>query len=266
MRADPGHTALVQHDDAVGMADRADALRHDQAGRVAQLARQTGAEAGIGAVIQRGERIIKDEDLRLAGQCARDGKALLLAAGDVCARLCDRRIELAGQLVHKFRGLRQRERALHGLVVLRGAAFAEQHIAAHVARKHNGPLRHITDAVVERIEAVAADILPVDEHLPLRCVIEAGRKADKRRFAAAGRADEGDGLALVCAEAHMLEHVAGRRRIAERDIAEFHGPLLRGFGRFSLMQGDRRIEHLVDADGRDLRHRQQNENHDEHHK
>ena len=80
VRADPGHTALVQHDDAVGMADRADALRHDQAGRVAQLARQTGAEAGIGAVIQRGERIIKDEDLRLAGQCARDGKALLLAA------------------------------------------------------------------------------------------------------------------------------------------------------------------------------------------
>ena len=64
----------------------------------------------------------------------------------------------------------------------------------------------------------------------------------------------------------MLEHVAGRRRIAERDIAEFHGPLLRGFGRFSLMQGDRRIEHLVDADGRDLRHRQQNEDHDEHHK
>ena len=89
MRALSGDPALVEHDDAVGVADGADALGDDQLGHAGAGLFQRVAQRAVGLVVQRGEGIVEDEDLRPAADGAGDGQPLLLPAGEVRAALRD---------------------------------------------------------------------------------------------------------------------------------------------------------------------------------
>ena len=65
MGALPHDVAIIEHQDLIGVHDGRDALGDDHDGGVVQLMGQSRAQRGIGLVIERGETVIKDEDLRI---------------------------------------------------------------------------------------------------------------------------------------------------------------------------------------------------------
>ena len=67
MGANTNGSAMIQHYDLVSVANSANTLRHYHQGSAAQLAGQSGPQPGVGLIIQRRKRIIKNQYLRLAG-------------------------------------------------------------------------------------------------------------------------------------------------------------------------------------------------------
>ena len=87
MRAESGNFAAVEHEDLIGITDGADALGDDDLRRAGKLLRKPLAERRVGLIVQRGERIVENQNFRRSCQRPRDGKPLLLPAGDVPAKL-----------------------------------------------------------------------------------------------------------------------------------------------------------------------------------
>ena len=167
--------------------------------------------------------------------------------------------------VHEFRRLRKRERVLKRGAVLLSAAFAEEHVVADGAGEEHGLLRDIAEPVIQRVEGVIPDVDAVHKDLALRRVVEARDQTDQRGLAAAGRADDGQRLAVLHAEADMAQLVCRRMRIAEGDIPEFNGPAGAALPDGAFADGGAAVEHLVDTLRRDLRLRHEHEDHDQHH-
>ena len=102
MRSHAGYFSVFQHDNLVRVPDRADALRHDQPGRTRALLIERLAQGAVGLIIQRGERVVENDDLRFSRHRAGDGEALLLAAREVGAALRDKIVIFFGQRFDKF--------------------------------------------------------------------------------------------------------------------------------------------------------------------
>ena len=132
MRADANGFAAVEHDYLVCVAYRADALRDDYFCRSAELPVQLRAERRVGLVVERGERVVKDQYLRIPRQRAGDREPLLLAAGDVAPELGDAVLLAVGQLIDKFTRLRDVYRLRRVAVA---AALAEEDVVADAAGK-----------------------------------------------------------------------------------------------------------------------------------
>ena len=100
MRAESGNFAAVEHEDLIGITDGADALGDDDLRRAGKLLRKPLAERRVGLIVQRGERIVENQNFRRSCQRTRDGKPLLLPAGDVPAKLGDGMCGLFGCLLY----------------------------------------------------------------------------------------------------------------------------------------------------------------------
>src|SRR5437764_8572594 len=88
---------LVQDDDLVDVAQRAQPMR-DREHRAPLDQRLQGMhDLGFGLHVQAGRRLIQDQDRRVAQDGARDGQALPLAAGEVLALLAHPRLVALGQ-------------------------------------------------------------------------------------------------------------------------------------------------------------------------
>ena len=265
MRSHADDLAAVENEDLFGVADRADALGDDDLRHIMQLPVQTLAQLRVRPVIERRERIVKDQNFRLSRQRAGDGKALLLPAGHVAAELLDLVVRALRQLIHKLLCLRKRNGALKVFAVASGSALAEEYVVAHRSREENGLLRDIAELIVERIEGIVLHVHAVDEHRALRRVVKAGDELDERCLAAAGRADDRERFAAVYLEINVRQRVSGGVGVAERNVSELHRSGLRAGLDAALADGGFAVEHLVDALRGHLRLRQQHEDHGEHH-
>ena len=110
MRADPDRATLVEHDDAVRVLHRADPLCDDQARRARKVGFEALSQRRVGAVVEGGERVVEDQDLRLSRERPRDRQPLLLPAGQVCAALRDLAVKSVRKRVDKVLRLRKRQR------------------------------------------------------------------------------------------------------------------------------------------------------------
>ena len=81
--------SVIEHNDAVGILHRADALRDDDLRRVGNVGRERLLDLRIRARVDGARRVVEDEHLRLFQQRTGDTQALLLAAGNVRAALLD---------------------------------------------------------------------------------------------------------------------------------------------------------------------------------
>ena len=82
--------AIVHQEDDVAVFDGEDALGDDEFRHVRDLVAEILADDGIGVGIDRGGRIVEDENLRALKQGAGDAEPLLLTAGDVGPAFVDR--------------------------------------------------------------------------------------------------------------------------------------------------------------------------------
>ena len=152
--------------------------------------------------IERARRLVKQQHFRLHGQCPRDGHALLLSAGELgrpgvdIRRHADLRQVLHGDLLSLLAAALERRDLPGNAVVERG------HVVEQVeALEHHANLR----AVLDEVEVLGRDVLPVVEHLTGGRRLEQIDAAQHRALAGTGRADDAHDLALFHAEVDVAQ-------------------------------------------------------------
>ena len=93
--AELGDAAVDEDGDLVGVAGGGDAVGDEDGGAALHDLAQAGEDLLFGVGVDGGERVVEDEDARVADEGAGDGGALLLAAGEGDAALADHGVEAA---------------------------------------------------------------------------------------------------------------------------------------------------------------------------
>ena len=211
--------ALVEEADAVGDVAReahlvrGDDHRHARLGELADDVEDLGHELRV----ERAGDLVEEQQVRLHGQRAHDGDALLLAAREPVGVL----VRLLGQAEAR----QQRSGLLLGL-----GPGQPQHLArrerdvaqdAHVREEVEG-LEDDADATADPVDVHAArgDLLAVHDDAPGLQRLEQVDAAEQRRLARARRADEADDLVLADDEVDALQDL----EVAEglRDALDAH--------------------------------------------
>ncbi len=203
--------ACRHHHDAVGeehgladrMGDEDDGLAalHEDA---LQLARHLLARDGV----ERGERLVHDQEPRVVHQRAYDGGAVLHAAGQL-VRITPAEIAEADH-AQEVAGARARRLAVEPHHVDR-----QQHVLLDGAPgEQHRRLEHGADAARGPVDLRAAD----GEGAPC-CLFEPQHELEQARLAAAARTHHGDELAFAHAERDAAQRLdaAGCRAIREAD-------------------------------------------------
>ena len=150
--------------------------------------------------VERAERLIEQQQLRLEREGAGDGDALALAAG-----------ELAGHAPRVLAHLHELKHLAHALVD--GAfihAAQAQAVGDVLFDVHMGKERVALEDGIHRplFGRQVGHVPPAEEHAALVGRFEAGDDAQRGRLAAAGRAQQRDEFAAVHVERYIREHLA----------------------------------------------------------
>ena len=97
VRADLGDAPAVEHGDAVGVADRRQAVGDDDRRAAQQRRLEGGLDVRLVVVVEVARRLVEDHHLRILEQQAGDGDALLLAARQAVAALADDGVVAVGE-------------------------------------------------------------------------------------------------------------------------------------------------------------------------
>ena len=164
--------------------------------------------------VERGERLVEQQDRRLHGERARQRHALLLAAR-----------ELARQALTKGAELDHVEHALDALADDGGGLAARLQAIGDVLR--HGHVREEgvvleDDADVALVGRQMVDAGAVDQHAAAGLADEAGDDAQKSGLAAAGGTEQGHDLARLDGERHAVD--GDGRAVADREIVDVQGP------------------------------------------
>ena len=202
--------ALVHDGDAGGERHRLDLVVGDVDRGLADPLMELldlGAHVDAQLGVEIGQRLVEQEELRIAHQRAPHGDALALAAG-----------QLAGLAVEQRLDLQQRGDARDRGVLLGLGHAAALHAEGHVlARRHRRVervgLEHHGDVAILRRDRI--DERSVDADLALADAFQAGDHGEQRRLAAAGRSDERDELARLRLEIDALENLDRAEALGE---------------------------------------------------
>ena len=152
--------------------------------------------------VERGGRLVEEEDLRVHAERPRDRDALPLAARELGGGGADE----AG---HAHRG----EQLLRLLLALLLAALQHGHLADHAVLQHAHVVEEVEGledhadlgAVLVDVELPLEDILAVEEDLAVVGDLKQVDAPEQGGLAAAGRADNGDHVPLVDVEVDVVE-------------------------------------------------------------
>ena len=169
---------MHEHHAAAHVARERHLMRHDEhrhalAGQILHDGKHFADHFGV----ERARRLVEQEDLGIHGQCAGDGHALLLAAGDL-ARL--------GVDIGRHTDLFE---VMHGLFA-RLSLFAAKHLdlADHAVIEHSHIVEQIerledhadVRTVFRRVDAAVGDVFAVIEDLAARRRLQKVYAAQKR--------------------------------------------------------------------------------------
>ena len=151
MRAARGDPPVVEHDDLVGERDRREPVRDDERRAVPRRRAQADPDLRLGGRVDRGRRVVEDEDPRVDRERSRDRDALALAARERDPALADHRVVALRQLLDELVRLRRSRRALD--VLQRQVAAPNAMLSRTDAEKRNGscemtPISRRSDASV----------------------------------------------------------------------------------------------------------------------
>ena len=161
------------------------------------LAAHRHAQLGV----EVGQRLVEEEDARLAHDGAADRHALALAAGELRRTAVEQRVEA--------QKLRRRVDLALDLGTRRADVLeSERHVLAHGhVRVQRVRLEHHGEPAIRGGHVV--DPRAVDHDVAARDLLEPADHAQERGLAAAGRPDEDDELAIGDREVHAVDHARG---------------------------------------------------------
>src|SRR6187402_230068 len=250
-RRDLHHLAEVEHRYAVGdVAHHREIVRDEQIGELEALLQldQQVDDLRLDVHVERGDRLVGDDEFRLERERARNRDALALPAGKL-VRVADRHFRIepdrAEQFLHALRGFR---RSFGQAVETNGLT---QDVADGHARVERGVriLEHHLHAAAQRPDrggGSAGDLLSGEADRSGGRLVDAHDESREGRLAAAGFADDADGFAGRHVEVDALDRAHDFLRAEEavaRQREVFHQrphrqQRLRGFGRLRFCWRD----------------------------
>ena len=183
---------VLHHQDHVGVADGRQAVGDHEGGAVGPQCRHGLLDQHLGAGVDRGGRLVQDQQGRVGEEGAGDGDQLPLPRRDVGPLLLDRGVVALGQGAHETvheSGLRRGDDLCVGGVQAPVADVVHDGAAEqHRILQHHPHLAAQRPAVQRAdVEAVQADLAAVD-------LVEAHDQVHQCRLAGAGGADDRDRL------------------------------------------------------------------------
>ncbi len=178
----------------------------DEQDRFARLfpdAQQLVLQRGSGDGVQRAERLVHQQDVRIDSEGPGDTDALALPAG-----------ELVGPAITKAAQTDQLQRAFHPFALDRGGHVdplqAQRDVVLHAPPRHQiGGLKHHGDLPPSRVRARKFDF-----YRALESGDQPGNHTQQRRLAGAGHTNDGHELAFLDSKVQAGEH---RRRAVKTD-------------------------------------------------
>ena len=209
----------------------------------------------LGFRVERGARLVEDQNRRIREEGARHGDALALAGRQRHAALADHGRQPVGQAFDE--PVQRRLMRRGGDLIVGGVRAGVADVFRDGRMEHARLLVDQRDVAPEIAEAHGAEIVTVDAHDAGVGVEQAQQQVGNRRFTAAAAADDRQHLPGANAERQVVQ----RRRAAieregdvlERDVA---ADRRQRDGRGRLLDLDRLVENLRDAAQRDAHGRQ----------
>ena len=156
--------------------------------------------------VERGDGLVADDEVRVERERAGEADALALAAGEL--------VRVAGGGVgRQADDIEELAHALARLAPLGDAVDAERltHDPPHAVARVQGRVRVLEDhlhAPAQRPQGALAqvrDVLPVEDHVAVRRLVQAQDRPAERGLAAAGLADEPERLATLDGEGDVVD-------------------------------------------------------------
>ena len=247
MRALGDTGSVVQDQNSVGKADGRRPLGDDQGHGLPGKLPQGAAEGCVRGVVQGGGTVVQDQDGGMTGQGPGNGQALALAAREVRSALPDRLIEPQFLFIDGIGGLCRAQGFLQ--FILGRIRIPPEEIRADRSPEENRMLGNDADGLPQGGQAVFPDIPAAELYGAGGNVVKAGDQADQRGFAAAGTADDPDGLPGRGGEGNMLKARVAGRAVADRYILKRQADRAFRQEGFAVFLGGRGEQDVIDAPG-----------------
>lgn len=237
--------AVLDDEDAVGVADGGNAMGDEEGGAAVHDGGEVSEDLLFGDGVDAGEGVVEDENGGVAEDGAGDGGALLLATGESDAAFAD-----FGGVAGGEGGDVVGETALAGGLgdgFGVGAGYAEGDVFGEGGAEEEGFLRDEADGGAELGEAESTDVDAVEEDAAGGGVEQPGEEVEEGGLAGAGFADDGGGFAGRDGEGDVVEGegiAEADGDVFERDFAANRGE---GSGGSGGLDGGGRVEDFADA-------------------
>lgn len=203
MGADVGQAPAVEDGDAVGEVQGGAAVGdqergppgHDGAQRLVDLVLDAGVDGGGG--------VVEEEQPGVGEDGPGEGDALALAAGEGEPVFADGRVVAVGQVGDEPVGLGGAGGGLDLLVGGVGPPVGD--VGPDRVGEEEAVLRYEADGGAQRLQGQVAHVVAADADGAAGRVVEPGHQERDGGLAAAGRADDGDGLAGADGEGEAVE-------------------------------------------------------------
>ena len=238
VRADLDDPAALQDDQAVGLAQGAQAVGDgDRRAALDQVVERL-LDLPLGLGVDRRGRLVEDQDARVDQQRAGDRDPLPLAARERLAALADQRVVAVRQPEDELVRVRGARRGDDLRARRVGPAVGD--VLGDRAEEQERLLQHDADVAAVVGHGEAADVDAVDQDRAVAHVVEAADQVDQRALARAAGADQADHLAGPDRQVEAADHRAVA--VAEADAGQLDRALQRA-DRHRL----RRLGHARDA-------------------
>lgn len=212
--------SAVENDYSVRVADGADSLGNDYFCRFGKLFCKSFAQSRVGAVVESGERVVRDQYLRLSCKCAAIERRCFCPPETFLPSWAISWSAPPSSLETNSSDCDSERAEERVFAAVFRCAFAEKDVVLHRAGEKHRPLRHIAYSVVKCIEGIVLHVHAVYQNLSGGRVIEPGDEADKRCFAASGRADYRKSLPLSDVKGYIGKLVLAGAGVSEGDVSE----------------------------------------------
>ncbi len=216
MRALFDDAAFSQHQDAVGLLHRAQAVRDHERGAAAHQLFQRPLQAGFGVAVDAGGGFVQDQDLGVAIQRAGEGNQLAFAGRKIRAVFVDAGIDAA---VAGGKEIERADAAQHVFDARPVGQVRGRDVAGDRAREEHDVLRDNREAAPELLAREARDVIAIDAYGAALDLVQAQQKSRNRGLSRAGRADQRDPLTAPSRKAHFRQDRCAWL-VAEADVLE----------------------------------------------